>query len=323
MEDKTIESWEIITSSGSEETGIRVSSIDKEQEYLCIPERIEGLPVWEIGPYALEQGAVREIRLPSFLKRIGRYAFYNCENLEKISLREGLTDVGSGAFTGVHRVKQICLTMEAEGEKQAVLQELLADFSETIEVILLYPGQEVHILFPEYYEQGVENTPARIIVNQFFGTGMKYRNCFVNRQLQLEEYDGLFPLAAAGEKPETVRELAIMRLMYPYRLKKEGRKNYLDWIRDHADEVLDSLIREKRLEEIRLLLQESELSSEVKRKAALLCAETGFAEAVSLFMEADSMADRKEAGGGSEQNSSRELMGNLPGIKSSFDLDEL
>ncbi len=281
--------WEIIyRKSGKTEgeaQGVRITSVNPEEEYVPVPEQIGGLPVLELGSYAMKNSRIRELQLPECLQKIGRYAFYNCEKLERISLYDGLKDIGTGAFTGVHRVHSIHLTQKQEGGRQAVLQELLSDFAETIEVTLTFPGKEVHLLFPEYYEQGVENTPARIIVNQFYGTGMKYRNCFVNRTLQYEEYDSLFPLAAAGERMETVMELALMRLRWPYSLKENNRQRYLDWIRDQAQEILPVLIREKRLEDLRLILEEAELSEQIKNQAALLCADKGFPDAVSLFME--------------------------------------
>ncbi len=318
--------WEPLAGLAGEPEGIRILSVDPKEEYVILPERLEDLPVLELGPYALENSRIREIQLPSSLKRIGRYAFYNCGRLEKLRLYDGIKDVGTGAFTGVHRVQSIHLTMKEENGKQAVLQELLADFSETLEVTLVLPREEIRLLFPEYYEQGVENTPARIIVNQFFGTGLKYRNCFVNRQLQYEEYDRLFPLAVAGERPEMVQELALRRLRWPYRLKESSRQSYLEWIRSQADRVLTSLIEDRRLEELRFLLEEAQFSPEAKKQAALVCAETGFAAAVPLFMESSETAEEDtctdSTGTESEEASSRQTAG-FPEIVSSFDLDEI
>ncbi|MDO4617385.1 MAG: leucine-rich repeat domain-containing protein [Lachnospiraceae bacterium] len=311
MERTGIYSWEYKMDPRGKAAGICITSVDQKEEYISVPEEIGGLPVLELGDYALENCAVREIRFPSSLERIGRYAFYNCEKLEKLLLYDDLKDVGTGAFTGVHRVHSICLYQQREDAAQTVLQELLSDFSETIQVTIQFPDREVRLLFPEYYEQGIENTPARIIVNQFFGTGMKYRNCFVNRRLQMEEYDQLFPLAAAGERRELVCELALLRLMYPWRLQSRARQNYMSWIREQAEQILPVLIREKRLEEIRLILEQAELPEQVREEAALLCAKEGFAAAVSLFMM---HRDRSSQG----EEEAGQCM-----IRSSFDLDEI
>ena len=39
-------------------------------------------------------------------------------------------------------------------------------------------GYVASLVFPEFYVEGVENTPARILEERIHGTGMKYRNCF-------------------------------------------------------------------------------------------------------------------------------------------------
>ncbi|MDO4490484.1 MAG: leucine-rich repeat protein [Lachnospiraceae bacterium] len=278
--------------------GIRILSIDKHEEYVSVPAYIQDLPVLELGAYALEDSCVREIHLPEFLQRIGRYAFYNCERLERLQLYGSLKDVGTGAFTGVHRVHQIHLTLNGEEEKLTVLQELLSDFAETIQVTLFYdlgPGRqrEIRLLFPEYYEQGVENTPARIIVNQFFGTGMKYRNCFTGRQLVYEEYDKLFPLAAAGERRELVQELALTRLQWPWKLSDGHRQVYLDWLAEHSREILKDLIRDRNLDRIRFLLEHAAIPKEIQDESALYCSQQGFAAAVPLFMMRRDAANAK------------------------------
>ncbi len=319
--EKLFESEPLMDAAGSP-FGIRITSANPEEAYILIPETIENLPVLEIGDYAFRDCNVREIQLPESLKRIGRYAFYNCRQLERIGLSTGLKDVGVGAFTGVHRVHAICLFIKEEEEQLTVLQELLADFSETIEVTLTFPDQEVRLLFPEYYEQGVENTPARIIVNQFYGTGMKYRNCFKNRRLQYEEYDRLFPLAAAGEREELSGRLALLRLSCPYQLKDSYRNVYRNWIREHAEQLLDSLIRENQIQSVRLILSETKPDKEIRERSALLCSELGLTEMVALFMEeerTDMQSDTEEPL--FPEDFSEESKDPL--IQSIFDLDEI
>lgn len=39
------------------------------------------------------------------------------------------------------------------------------------------------LLFPEHYEEAVENTPARILETHHHGAGGYYRQCFYNREL--------------------------------------------------------------------------------------------------------------------------------------------
>lgn len=311
--------WEIMKDGAGKEKGIRILGIDKKEEYVNVPEKMEGLPVLELGPYVLEGSNIRELELPACLERIGRYAFYNCEQLGKIRIPEGMKDIGSGAFTGAHRIREICLLVPKEEQKIVVLQEILMDVVEAVKVIMLFPEteevREIRLIFPEYYEQGVENTPARNITSEYFGTGLKFRNCIVSRQLQYEEYDKLFSLAASVEDLELVLEMALMRLLYPYKLKDRYREQYLNWIHENAADILPILIEDKRLEDMKFILEEIELSGEVRNKAALLCAEQGFAAAVTLFMEQDQDPV--------EEDPSDEEASHGPIVHSIFDLDEI
>lgn len=299
--------------------GVRITRIDPNEEYVKVPNKIDGLPVLELGAYVLEGSMIRELELPPNLERIGRYAFYNCEYLEKIQIPEGMKDIGSGAFTGAHRIREICLLVPKEEQKLVVLQEILMDVVEAVKVTMLFPVteevREIRLVFPEYYEEGVENTPARNITSEYYGTGLKFRNCIVGRQLQYEEYDKLFQLAASVEDTDLVLEMALMRLLYPYKLKDIYKDQYEAWIKEQADEILPVLIEEKRLEDLKFILQEIEIDSEIKNKAALLCAENGFAAAVSLFME-------KEPGT-LEHAFPEEQRPTSPMVHSIFDLDEI
>ncbi|MFR2836250.1 MAG: leucine-rich repeat domain-containing protein [[Clostridium] nexile] len=83
-----------------------------------VPEKIDGFEVTEIGDYAFSQpiGDVvklnfttspEEIILPNSIKKIGRYAFYNCRNLRRIQFYNTLKDIGAGAFTGCHKVRRL------------------------------------------------------------------------------------------------------------------------------------------------------------------------------------------------------------------------
>lgn len=43
---------------------------------------------------------LEEVILPETVRKIGRYAFYNCRNLRKITFFSQIQDIGCGAFTG-------------------------------------------------------------------------------------------------------------------------------------------------------------------------------------------------------------------------------
>lgn len=61
--------------------------------------------------------------------------------------------------------------------EQSGLKEILSEVGEELRVHL-YGKVEAMLWFPEYYEEGVENTPARILMTEVHGSGLYYRNCF-------------------------------------------------------------------------------------------------------------------------------------------------
>ena len=63
-------------------------------------------------------------------------------------------------------------------------------------------GERVRVLFPEHYEEAVENTPARLLVTHHHGAGGYYRQCFYDRELDYKKYDETFFRARAEEEPE-------------------------------------------------------------------------------------------------------------------------
>ena len=65
---------------------------------LIIPQRISNYRVTEIGANAFSGSSLKEVVLPSTLKKIGSEAFRNTQ-LTSITLPEGLTEIGSYAFS--------------------------------------------------------------------------------------------------------------------------------------------------------------------------------------------------------------------------------
>ena len=51
--------------------------------------------------------SLKELVLPKGIKKVGRYAFYNCRNLEKLDFGGKLKDLGAGALTGCHQVQEL------------------------------------------------------------------------------------------------------------------------------------------------------------------------------------------------------------------------
>ncbi|MEE1064729.1 MAG: leucine-rich repeat domain-containing protein, partial [Acutalibacteraceae bacterium] len=65
---------------------------------IVIPDEIDGYPVTEIAANAFRDSTVAEVKLPSGLKKIGMYAFFNCTLLTKIHLPDTLEVLEPYAF---------------------------------------------------------------------------------------------------------------------------------------------------------------------------------------------------------------------------------
>lgn len=240
--------------------------------YVCggvieIPEEINGYPVEEIGDYAFsaygpvgEEDAsvcgakLEEIILPKTIKRIGKYAFYGCSRLEKISFYSNISDIGAGAFTGCHRVSELDATLVA-GEKSC-LRELLLELREKQSVSLHAVEGEAKLIFPEFFEEAVENTPARILETHTHGSGMWYRNCFIQTEVQFDLYDKRFPWAKEDEKQEVILEMAFGRLLYPIGLHKEAEQKYKEFLTEYFEEACLWAFSRESLQETKYLARE-------------------------------------------------------------------
>jgi hypothetical protein len=208
-----------------------VDKITEPEREVMIPERMEGLPVTELGAYVLSGTDVEEVHLPAGVTRIGAYAFYNCENLRRIHCFGRATDLGAGVFTNDRGIEYLELK-NFPGERSC-FKEMLTEIRQTLRVRVLEGTQEARLIFPEYYEEAVENTPGRKIDVETHGCGQRYRYCFVRREFQYAGYDELFPHVKVQESEELVCELAIGRLKYPMNLTQRYQEKYREYLKEH------------------------------------------------------------------------------------------
>lgn len=291
-----------------ENGGIRITACYGEDGRVFLPERIEGQPVTAIGAYAFSEGGespedlvwgqegkqeklraerIQELHLPDGVCRIGRYAFYRCRNLAKLTLSDGILEIGGGALTGC-RPGQIEIHLR-RGE-QSALKSILDEVRFAIRATLYYHRAEgkievAKVLFPEHYEEAVENTPARLLYTSHHGAGGYYRQCFYDRKLDFPKYDALLPRAVAEETPETVTELAIQRLLFPVGLSKKAKEEYETFLREHGGQAAAFLVDKEELDGLRLLMDGGlleEAAFEIGIETALKQGKTAL---VSLLME--------------------------------------
>ena len=113
-------------------------------------------------------------------------------------------DIADKVSAGMSRTDMPAVPLSEKELTPRIMKEVLDALSNEVEAVVMQDEKELYRLrFPEYYEEGKENTPARIIEIIYHGTGHQYRNCFLSRVMQFDRYDDVFPLAAAQEDPKT------------------------------------------------------------------------------------------------------------------------
>lgn len=204
-------------------------------------------------PPALCGRRLRAVILPDALAAIGNYAFYGCDNLKTVSFPASIRRIGSGLFNSCPALlvlvfrQAVSAAPSAPPATPALLQEVLRTVNHEVEVRLQDPsGQDaVRLLFPEYYEEPKENTPARIIEIIWHGTGYQYRQCFLQRKLQYSQYDSLLPAADAQEMPQTLVRLCLDRLITPAELSRVHLESYVSCLRKQPDALWTFLLADQ------------------------------------------------------------------------------
>ena len=147
--------------------------------------------------------------------------------------------------------------------------------------------EEAHLVFPEFYEEGVENTPARILETHVHGSGISYRNSFQSRKFDFYQYDLLFPYAEALESPKLVADLVLGRLRWPLGLTQKAKGQYETYVEKHTEEIAGLLIDGRDMDAIRWLIEFLKGSSQFEKSMAMMAnyaSRASYPEAVSLIM---------------------------------------
>lgn len=215
---------------------------------------------------AVLAGRLTSLSLPASIRTIGRYAFYNCDALYSLSMYSTTIDLGQGLFTGCTGLRR--LSFHVDETKRSSLYEVLTEFRYPLR--LSYQSGPLAqlkylLVFPEFYENVDENTPARITVRDLRGSGLMYRNCFADTQFQIKRYDSLFPHAVALEPEAVAAELAFCRLLFPTDLSGEAECAYRSFLSAHPrafGEILSQFYQEGLISGARIRTLLSAFSSE-------------------------------------------------------------
>lgn len=239
-------------------------------------EELKNASLWEVSDglgfgreeHVLAGNDVEEIVFPHALKEIGRYIFYGCGNLKKLEFSDSLMQIGCGAFTGCHALEKLTVHMR-QGKKSGV-KEMLGEMWQRIDVNFRYEYEEdgieksdimhrrenkseARLVFPEHYDEAVENTPARILYTEYHGSGSNYRQCFYDKELNYQEYDKLFEMAVAMDRLEVLVDMSFGRLEFPYELTGKARENYREYIRKNLGDIAEYLVKQEDMHRLEVI----------------------------------------------------------------------
>ena len=295
---------------------VRCFGTDPEIE---VPEEIDGRPVKRMAPYAfsarkdhededvlvfsteedrmfcgteqlLAGELVEDVKLPDTMEEAGRYLFYGCRNLKRLRFSDRLQNIESGAFTGCRGLSELYVRLR--GGTRSCVPEILGDLWQRIDVTFYKCGTdtgeekiEARLVFPEHYEEAVENTPARILFTQHHGSGNNYRQCFYNKEIDYRKYDSLFYSARAQENTAVITDLVFSRLMYPAGLTEEARKSYETYIRENALPAAEHLTDTEDIAALREFSARRLWSEEALNGAVGYASSKGRREVLSYLMD--------------------------------------
>lgn len=260
---------------------------------LRIPETVDGLAVIGIGSNAFSwRTDIKEAILPAHLKMLGGFAFYNCENLSRITLYDEIEDCYDGVIRHCKNLSEIHVH-QAHGNF-ALVKALLGDNDRMLRLVLDTGEETICLTFPEYFSDYIEDTRARAFHTKIEGAGYRYRECVTSRGILYQEYDEIFIRASSYDGPSAAR-IALDRLMYPHELHAGAQKNYEDYLRSEMETVLSWLIRDNKEDVITFLAKRDLIGEKALEKGIFLASEQKATAIGARLMEAQQKI-RKPAG---------------------------
>lgn len=236
------------------QAGVTVTGCEKTNETdICIPERIEGMPVVAVEAYAFREfRTLRTLHMPDTVTRLGSHCFYNCRKLQQIALSDAITEVGDGAFKNCEELTAV--TMKRITGKSTCLKCIMNEINTRLEFTLQYGEYTVKIIFPRYVYDYEANVEARIINQITYGTGVHYRECVMNGEdIDYASYDRVFEMAVHNDEEKTLRQIAKNRLLYPWKLGEDAKNIYMEYMKAHLCEEIGELAKQEDTDTIKAL----------------------------------------------------------------------
>lgn len=270
-----------------ENNRVTVTACEELEGEVIVPEFINGVPVVEAESYAFSRKKITQLELPKYMKKIGRYAFYRCFALRKLCFSDALMDIGAGAFTGCNP-KELEIDFY-DGEKSC-LKFIADEVRYAFRVTMHFHKEDgtvenAVVVFPEHYEDAVENTPARILETHYYGAGGRYRQCFYNKELNFQEYDSMLIWAITEDTEEMAVEIVASRLKYPYKLTDSAKEKYEEFLCAHMECAGRKYVLEENPAMLKFFCEEIYFTEESLEAAIEVAASEKKTEILSLLMD--------------------------------------
>lgn len=286
----------------------RLTAIEGEEGVISIPDTWEDHPVTVIGEEVFYgRYEMKRIQLPKYLKNIeghafaecrfleqvdfpegtetiGDYCFYNCIRLSRIVISKTLVHMGYGAFKNDTDLKDIHIHTVQGLESQ--INTILSDMNFEQTVTFHYEdGNTSQLVFTDYFYEETANEEARQFNHKTYGSGSLYRNCISSTGIDYMKYDEIFDLTIHRDEAETVMDLALKRLIYPYELTEKARKKYISHLKSMGGQLLFYMIETRRWSAFSLLEDGEALAKEAIEEGIEYGRKKDAAEFVSTLMQ--------------------------------------
>lgn len=292
-----------------EESGVTILRAVTCDENAVLPDELFGLPVTHLSDRALAHGAkpaegeevrvlggaesedwdnrnIRSLSLPQGLESVGDYAFMNLKSMETLRLYDAVQSIGSASFMNCRLFSRLELTRISHDQGPALAAIVGSLPQELDAAVYNADGTEVRLIFPEYFENYTENSPAHHFELKIVGGGYAYHGVFRAKKLHLPEYDALWRDYIAAEHDEdSALRLAYYRLRYPAELSDRAREQYAAFLRQNLREALSLAMRERDLSGLRILLSPGGLDAPTLESAMNESRALRFTEATALLLE--------------------------------------
>lgn len=268
---------------------IEITGGMEEMSKITIPETIENFPVKSIASSAFSRRKeLEEAVLPESIYSLGRYAFYNCTNLKRLTLCDGIEDFYDGVTKLCENLSYVKIRFGQDN--YTVIKDLLADNDRALHFTLqgkkFGEMKEIKLTFPAYVYDFVEDVEARVLHHKIEGAGYPYRECVTRKGIDFRAYDNLFYQAVTDDY-RVAADIAFDRLMFPFELEQGAKENYEQFLLNSSQQLVTEFVEEDEFEKINFLLEQVLLTKEGCQEAIDFSVAEKKAEFTAMFMEYD------------------------------------